>query len=65
MDNDELYRLLSEDIREIKNEVRETNGRVTRLEMWRATTVGTMRALIAVAALPSLVLTVALLVGLR
>jgi hypothetical protein len=65
MDNDELYRLLSEDIREVKDEVHETNGRVKNLEIWRAWTTGAMKALIAVAAIPSLILTVALLVGLR
>jgi|TARA_R110000751_G_scaffold63039_2_gene130457 hypothetical protein len=65
MDNDELYTLLKEDISDIKSQVMLTNGRVQTLEIWRAWTTGAMKALIVVSAVPSLILTVALLIGLR
>lgn len=65
MDNERLYALLKEDIDEIKEQVHETNGNVRELQIWRAWTTGAMKALIAVAALPSLVLTAAILIGLR
>ena len=64
MDNDELYTLLKEDISDIKSQVMLTNGRVQTLEIWRAWTTGAMKALVVVSAVPSLILTVALLIGL-
>lgn len=65
MDTDELYELLSADLTEIKEQVRETNGNVRELQIWRAWTTGAIKALVAVAAIPSLVLTGAILIGLR
>lgn len=61
MDNNELYRLLKEDITEIKAQVTATNGRVQTLEIWRAWTSGALKALGAVAVIPSVLLTIALL----
>lgn len=63
MDNEELYSLLKTDITAIETQVTLTNGRVQQLEIWRAWTSGAMKALGVVSAVPSVILTVAIITG--
>ena len=61
MDIKELHAWMDKRFDRLEAKVDTTNGRVSMLERWRSGLTGAMRALIAVAAIPSLVLTVALI----
>ena len=57
----ELKDLLEDRFDRLEEKVDATNGRVRSLEIWRAWTSGALKALGAVAVVPSLLLTIALL----